>query len=56
MEINPNTLKDAVTNTFRYIAKSDDLDTMGACAIVPLLPAFLRGVMCSTKKGGKRLF
>lgn len=55
MEINPNTLKDSVTNTFRYVAKLGDLDTMGVCAIVPLLPTFLRRVMCSTKKGGKRL-
>ena len=49
MKINPKTLKDGVTNTFRhvaklgdldtmgvYVAKLGDLDTMGVYAIVPL--------------------
>lgn len=36
MKINPKTLKDGVTNTFRHVAKLGDLDTMGVYAIVPL--------------------
>lgn len=41
MKINPNTLKDGVTNTFRYVTKLGDLDTMGVCPLFRSVRNFL---------------
>lgn len=41
MKINPKTLKDGVTNTFRHVAKLGDLDTMGCTLLFRSVRNFL---------------